>query len=107
MSATNMSDPKPKTTRTNGSTKTEAESSEEISSLADAIEQIRAATNEMYSAFSSLSSAGGQLAKEKLGQGKKQAMDFESRIEETASEKPLLYIGAAFAAGWLVSRLMK
>lgn len=93
---------------TNSAPKSSASNSDaESASLANAIDQIRAATTEMYHAFNALGLAGGSIAKDKMNRGKKQALDFESKMEETASEKPLLYIGAAFAAGWLVSRFMK
>lgn len=79
----------------------------DAASIAEAIEQMKLAASSVYEAVGTLRSASSSAAKDKLDEGKVRAKGFEAQAESAVSEKPLLYLGAAFAAGWLVSKLMK
>lgn len=79
----------------------------DAASIAEAIEQMKLAAASVYEAVGTLRTASGSAAKSKLDESKLKAKGFETQAETAVSEKPLIYLGAAFAAGWLVSRLMK
>jgi ElaB/YqjD/DUF883 family membrane-anchored ribosome-binding protein len=76
-------------------------------SVGEALEQMRAATHAIYEAFGAMGSASGGVAKLKMNESRDKLTAASHRAESTIAEKPLLYVGCAFAAGWLVSRLMK
>lgn len=76
-------------------------------SIAEAIEQMKAATNAIYQAIGSMGHASSDMAKIKVKEGKAKVSDFGHKAETAISEKPLMYVGIAFAAGWLFSRLTK
>lgn len=79
----------------------------DAASMADAIEQMRVAATSVYEAVGALRGASTNAAKGKLDESKSKAKSFEAQAESAITEKPLLYLGAAFAAGWVVSKLMK
>lgn len=79
----------------------------DAASMADAIEQMRLAAASVYEAVGALRGASANAAKGKLDESKSKAKSFEAQAEAAITEKPLLYLGAAFAAGWVVSKLMK
>lgn len=81
--------------------------SSDAASIADAIEQMKLAAASVYEAVGTLRGASTSAAKNKLDEGKVKAQGLEAQAESAISEKPLLYLGAAFAAGWLVSKIMK
>lgn len=81
--------------------------SSDAASIADAIEQMKLAAASVYEAVGTLRGASASAAKHKLDEGKVKAQGLEAQAESAISEKPLLYLGAAFAAGWLVSKIMK
>jgi hypothetical protein len=97
--------------RANGSKKerfgAESITADQATRLADAIDQMKRATGSIYEAISSLGLASGDIAKLKLSQGKSKAIELESQAELKIAEKPLLYVGAAFAVGWILARLSK
>ncbi len=81
--------------------------SDQAARIGEALEQMKKATSSIYEAVASLGTASGDIAKLKLAQSKVKALEFESRAEDKLAEKPLLYVGAAFALGWFLSRLSK
>lgn len=76
-------------------------------STTEAIEQLRDATTQLYAALQALGGASTDDAKTKLQDGKQQAIALGHQAEDKMREQPLVTAGVAFAAGWLVSRLMK
>lgn len=76
-------------------------------SMAEAIAQFKEATSSIYDAVGSLGSATAANAKVHLNEGKARAMELEEKAEEVVRAKPLVTIGVAFAAGWLVSYLLQ
>jgi hypothetical protein len=94
--------------RANGSKERfESISSDQATRIAEAIDQMKKATGSIYEAISSMGFASGDIAKLKLSQGKHKALELESQAELKIAEKPLLYVGAAFAVGWILARLSK
>lgn len=87
--------------------KSEKEISAQAESIADALDQMKKASSAIYQALGSMGSASGDVAKHKLMEGKAKAREMSGKVDNSMHEKPLLYIGAAFAAGWVLSRLMK
>jgi hypothetical protein len=79
----------------------------QVANIADALEQIRLASVSVCEAVNALRSASTATAKSKLDEGKAKALSFEAEAASAVAERPLLYLGVAFAAGWIVSRLMK
>lgn len=75
-------------------------------SMAEAIAQFKEATSSIYDAVGSIGSATAANAKIRLDEGKVRAMELEERAEEIVRAKPLVTVGIAFAAGWLVSYLL-
>lgn len=100
------------TDKSNGSNQERFHSSDSTSAdqaarLADAIDQMKRATNGIYEALSNLGLASGDIAKLKFAQSKSKAMELENFAEIKVAEKPLVYLGAAFAVGWLLAKLSK
>lgn len=89
------------------STSRTTNNSGDAASIAEAIEQMKLAAASVYEAVGTLRGASASAAKHKLDEGKVKAQGFEAQAESAISEKPLLYLGAAFAAGWLISKIMK
>lgn len=86
---------------------TEAQTSEQSKTIADAIEQMRSATSAIYQAFGKMGGASNEMARLKLVEGKARAEEMASSAESEISKKPLMYVGAAFAVGFIASRLLK
>lgn len=86
---------------------TDAAPSEQSKAIADAIEQMRAATSAIYQAFGKMGGASNEMARLKLVEGKARAEEMANSAESAISKKPLAYVGAAFAVGFLASRLLK
>jgi ElaB/YqjD/DUF883 family membrane-anchored ribosome-binding protein len=76
-------------------------------SMADAIAQFKEATSSIYDAVGSIGSATAANAKVRLNEGKARAIELEEKAEELVRAKPLVTVGVAFAAGWLVSYLLQ
>ncbi len=76
-------------------------------SMAEAIAQFKEATSSIYDAVGSIGSATAANAKVRLSEGKVRAMELEEKAEEVVRAKPLVTVGIAFAAGWLVSYLLQ
>ena len=90
-----------KSSRTSNSTNAEGVSRSE------AMDQVKQATSSVYDAVGSIGSAGAAEARLKMEEGKVRAREYGDRAEDFVRERPLVTVGVAFAAGWLVSRLMK
>jgi len=99
------------TERTNGNHQehfgTESTTADQAARLAEAIDQMKKATGSIYDAVSKLGFASGDIAKLKLAQSKNKALELENQAELKIAEKPLVYVGAAFAVGWILARLSK
>lgn len=76
-------------------------------SMAEAIAQFKEATSSIYDAVGSIGSATAANAKIRLNEGKVRAMELEEKAEEVVRAQPLVTVGIAFAAGWLVSYLLQ
>jgi len=76
-------------------------------SMAEAIAQFKEATSSIYDAVGSIGTATAANAKVRLNEGKVRAMELEEKAEEVVRAKPLVTVGIAFAAGWLVSYLLQ
>jgi ElaB/YqjD/DUF883 family membrane-anchored ribosome-binding protein len=76
-------------------------------SVSEAIAQFREATSSIYDAVGSIGSATAANAKVRLNEGKARAIELEEKAEEVFKAKPLVTVGVAFAAGWLVSYLLQ
>ena len=85
----------------------QATASEQSKAIADAIEQMRSATSAIYQAFGKVGGASSEVARLKLVEGKERAEEVASSAETAISKKPLMYVSAAFAAGFVASRLLK
>lgn len=75
--------------------------------MSEAMDQIKEATSSVYDAVGSIGSAGAAGARVKVEEGKIRAREYGDRAEDFVRERPLVTVGVAFAAGWLVSRLLK
>lgn len=75
-------------------------------SMSEAIAQFKEATSSIYDAVGSIGSATAANAKVRLSEGKTRAIELEEKAEEVVKAKPLVTVGVAFAAGWLVSYLL-
>jgi len=76
-------------------------------SISEAIAQFKEATSSIYDAVGSIGSATATNAKMRLNEGRARAMELEERAEEVVKARPLVTVGVAFAAGWLVSYLLQ
>lgn len=76
-------------------------------SIADAIAQFKEATSSIYDAVGSIGNATAANAKVRLNEGKVRALELEEKAEEVVRARPLVTVGVAFAAGWLVSYLLQ
>lgn len=45
--------------------------------------------------------------RDSMEKGKQRAQDVEERVENSIKAHPLVSVGCAFAAGWLIAKLMK
>lgn len=75
--------------------------------MTEAINQFKDAASQVYDAVAQIGTASSASAKARLQEGKLKAMEFEGKAEEAVKARPLATIGIAFAAGWLVSRLLQ
>lgn len=75
--------------------------------MTEAISQFKEATSSIYDAVGSISGATVANAKTRLSEGKARAMELEEKAEEVVRAKPLVTVGVAFAAGWLISYLLQ
>ncbi|WP_052417683.1 hypothetical protein [Cellvibrio mixtus] len=75
--------------------------------VAEAIAQFKDATAQIYDAVSLIGNASAASAKAQLQEGKVKALELEEKAEEVVKARPLVAVGVAFAAGWLVSRLLQ
>jgi hypothetical protein len=85
----------------------EATTADQAARLAEAIDQMKKATSSIYEAISNLGLASGDIAKLKLAQSKNKALELENQAELKIAERPLLYVGAAFAVGWILAKLSR
>jgi ElaB/YqjD/DUF883 family membrane-anchored ribosome-binding protein len=76
-------------------------------SISEAIAQFKEATSSIYDAVGSIGSATAANAKVRLNEGKARAIELEEKAEEVVRARPLVTVGVAFAAGWLVSYLLQ
>ncbi len=76
-------------------------------SMNEAIAQFKDATSSIYDAVSSIGASTAESAKLRLNEGRAKAMELEAKAEEVVRAKPLVTVGVAFAAGWLVSHLLQ
>lgn len=74
--------------------------------MSEAIAQFKEATSSIYDAVGSIGNATAANAKVRLNEGKARAIELEEKAEEVVRAKPLVTVGVAFAAGWLVSHLL-
>lgn len=81
--------------------------SEQSKAIAEAIEQMRSATTAIYQAFGKVGGASNEIARLKLVESKARAEEVANTAQSAISKKPLAYVGAAFAAGFLASRFLK
>jgi|GEM_PF-2400343 len=89
------------------SIKNAAESKLSDMTMNDAIAEFKNATSSIYDAVSSVGSATAANAKIRLNEGRARAIELEEKAEELVRAKPLVTVGVAFAAGWLVSYLLQ
>lgn len=75
--------------------------------VSEAIAQLKEATTHVYDAVSMIGNASAASAKAQLHEGKLKAIELEEKAEEVIRARPLVTVGIAFAAGWLVSRLLQ
>lgn len=75
--------------------------------LSDTAEQLQKATDAICNLVTTFSSATSGLARAKFNEGKEKVAQASHKVESVVIDRPLVSIGVAFAAGWLVSRLMK
>ena len=76
-------------------------------SMAEAIAQFKEATSSIYDAVGSIGNATAANAKVRLDEGKARAIELEEKAEALVRARPLVTVGVAFAAGWLVSYLLQ
>lgn len=98
--------------KTNGSNQERFRSAEQgladqAARIGDALEQMKKASTSIYEALASFGLASTDIAKLKFDEGKRKAWELEHKAEGKVAEKPLLYVGAAFALGWLLSRVSR
>lgn len=76
-------------------------------SVSEAVTQFKEAASSIYDAINSIGNATTSNAKTRLHEGKVRALELEERAEEMVKAKPLVTLGIAFAAGWVVSYLLR
>ncbi len=75
--------------------------------ISEAIAQFKDATTSIYDAVGVIGSASAASAKVRLNEGKARAIELEEKAEELVRSRPMVTVGVAFAAGWLVSYLLQ
>lgn len=76
-------------------------------SMAEAITQFKEATSNIYDAVGSIGTATAANAKARINEGKAKAIELEVKAEQAVKARPLVTVGVAFAAGWLISYLLQ
>lgn len=76
-------------------------------SLSEAIEQLKSASADVCEAMGTLGSASAHTAKSQFEQSKHKALEATDRAEAAMQQKPLMAAGIAFAAGWVLSRMLQ
>lgn len=76
-------------------------------SISGALEQLKSASVEMYEAMGTLGNASAHTAKTQFEEGKHKALEATDRAEAAMQEKPLMTAAMAFAAGWVLSRMLQ
>ena len=74
--------------------------------MSEAIAQFKQATSSIYDAVGTIGNATAANAKARLNEGKARAVELEEQAEDVIRSRPLVTVGVAFAAGWLVSYLL-
>ncbi|UTF59763.1 hypothetical protein [Gilvimarinus sp. DA14] len=80
--------------------------STEQASVSEAFDKIKDASASVRDAVGAVGSAGAASAKLKVEEGREAAREYGSQAENYLRERPLVTVGVAFAAGWVVSRLL-
>lgn len=80
---------------------------QQSSALSETAEHLQKAADAICNLVGSFSTATSTAARVKLREGKEKVLEAGQKVENTIVERPLISIGVAFAAGWLVSRLIK
>lgn len=75
--------------------------------MSEAIAQFKEATSSIYDAVGSIGNATAANAKTRLNEGKERVIELEEKAEEVVRARPLVTVGVAFAAGWLVAQLLR
>lgn len=70
-------------------------------------EKLKAACSLAGEAASDMVSEARGKAEQKYEEGKQRSSELSGEAEKTIRENPLIAVGAAFAAGWLFSKLIK
>lgn len=75
--------------------------------MAAALEQFKEATAGVYEAVGNIGSASAHSARSQVEEGKQKATEMTASAESLVQERPMTSLAVAFAAGWLVSRLLQ
>lgn len=75
--------------------------------MSEAVDQVKEATSSVYDAIGAMGSAGAASARHSVEEGKVHAREYSERAEDVLRDRPLVTVGVAFAAGWLVSRMIQ
>lgn len=76
-------------------------------SMDDAYSHLKQAGNSVRDAARSAGSEAQNRAHEQYDRGRQSAEAFAVQAEEQIKQRPLAAVGVAFAAGWLISRLLR
>jgi ElaB/YqjD/DUF883 family membrane-anchored ribosome-binding protein len=76
-------------------------------SMDEAYTHLKEAGNSMKDAAHSAKSDAQRAAQEQYTRGRQSAETMALEAEDRIKERPLAAVGIAFAAGWLISRLMR
>ncbi|WP_020208059.1 hypothetical protein [Gilvimarinus chinensis] len=78
----------------------------EQASMSEAFDKVKDASASVRDAVGAVGAAGAASARVKVEEGRERAVEYGSQAESYLRERPLLTVGVAFAAGWVVSRLL-
>ncbi|SDJ70209.1 DUF883 family protein [Microbulbifer yueqingensis] len=70
-------------------------------------EKLREAADLAGQAASESASYARERARESVDRGRQRASDLEQRFESSIKDHPLVSVGAAFAVGWVIAKLMR
>ena len=76
-------------------------------SISEAFHQVKDAASSVCDAIGSVGASSAGSARATFEKSKKRALELENKAEETMKSRPFVTVGVAFAAGWLVARLMQ